>query len=53
METVTVGPGDEIRQGDPLGTIGATGRATGPHLDWRMNWFEQRLDPGLLFAPMR
>jgi murein DD-endopeptidase MepM/ murein hydrolase activator NlpD len=53
METVTVKPGDEIKQGDPLGTIGATGRATGPHLDWRINWFEQRLDPGLLLPPMR
>jgi murein DD-endopeptidase MepM/ murein hydrolase activator NlpD len=53
METVAVKPGDMIRQGDPLGTIGATGRATGPHLDWRINWFERRLDAGLLVPPMR
>ncbi len=52
METVTVKVGDEVRQGDPLGTIGATGRATGPHLDWRMNWFEARVDPQLLVGPM-
>ena len=31
-----------------IGTIGATGRATGPHLDWRLNWFNTRLDPYLL-----
>ena len=53
METVAVKPDDMIRQGDPLGTIGATGRATGPHLDWRINWFERRLDAGLLVPPMR
>ncbi len=52
LETVTVKVGDELRQGDPLGTIGATGRATGPHLDWRMNWFEARVDPQLLVGPM-
>ena len=49
---VEVQPGDQLRQGDRLGTIGATGRATGPHLDWRINWFDQRLDAGLLVPPM-
>jgi murein DD-endopeptidase MepM/ murein hydrolase activator NlpD len=52
MAKVTVTVGDRLRQGDPMGTIGATGRATGPHLDWRMNWFDRRLDPGLLMGPM-
>ncbi|MDA0340375.1 MAG: M23 family metallopeptidase [Proteobacteria bacterium] len=52
MATVEVQPGDQLRQGDRLGTIGATGRATGPHLDWRINWFDQRLDAGLLVPPM-
>ncbi|NQW11368.1 MAG: M23 family metallopeptidase [Alphaproteobacteria bacterium] len=52
MNTVTVKPGDRLRQGDPMGTIGATGRVTGPHLDWRMNWFDKRLDPALLVPPM-
>jgi murein DD-endopeptidase MepM/ murein hydrolase activator NlpD len=38
--------------GDLIGAIGATGRATGPHLDWRMSWFNQRIDPQLLVPPM-
>lgn len=52
MSAVSVKAGDMVRQGDPLGAIGATGRATGPHLDWRINWFDRRLDAGLLVPPM-
>lgn len=48
MQTVEVKVGQVIAQGEKLGTIGATGRATGPHLDWRMNWFDKRIDPQLL-----
>ena len=40
--------GDEIEQGQDIADIGATGRVTGPHLDWRLNWFSRRLDPALL-----
>ena len=40
--------GDKISRGDLMGEIGSTGRATGAHLDWRMNWFDQRIDPRLL-----
>ena len=40
--------GQEIAKGDLIGEIGATGRVTGPHLDWRINWFKERLDPALL-----
>ncbi len=39
--------GDEIKQGDVIAEIGATGRVTGPHLDWRINWQHERLDPAL------
>lgn len=46
---VLVKEGDEIQQGQLIAEIGSSGRATGPHLDWRMNWFKQRLDPQLLF----
>jgi murein DD-endopeptidase MepM/ murein hydrolase activator NlpD len=40
--------GTPVKQGDLVAEIGATGRATGPHLDWRINWFKERLDPALL-----
>ncbi|SMC79079.1 M23 family metallopeptidase [Novosphingobium sp. B1] len=43
-----VNEGDAVRQGDPLGRIGSTGRATGPHLHWSMKWFDRRIDPLLL-----
>ena len=44
--------GQEVRTGDLIGEVGATGRATGPHLDWRMSWRRQRVDPQLLVPPM-
>ena len=37
--------GDQVRRGDIIGKIGKTGRATGPHLHWGMNWFQVKLDP--------
>ena len=40
--------GTIVKQGDLVAEIGSTGRATGPHLDWRINWFKERLDPALL-----
>ena len=52
LDTVTVQVGDVVAQNDPIGTVGATGRATGPHLDWRVNWKAARLDPALLVPPM-
>jgi len=52
MSEVSVRVGDELQVGDIIGAVGATGRATGPHLDWRMNWREQRIDPQLLAPPM-
>ncbi len=52
LRDVTVKLGTHLGQGDPLGTVGSTGRSTGPHLDWRVNWFTQRLDPALLAGPM-
>jgi murein DD-endopeptidase MepM/ murein hydrolase activator NlpD len=37
--------GDVLKRGDVIGHIGKTGRATGPHLHWGMNWFQIKLDP--------
>ena len=53
LETMAVAPGDRVAQGDGIGTVGATGRATGPHLDWRLNWYRARLDPALAAGPMQ
>ena len=52
MSKVHVEVGQEIRTGDLIGEVGATGRATGPHLDWRMSWRRERVDPQLLVPPM-
>ena len=45
MEKILVKKGQKIKQGDIIGTVGSTGRATGAHLDVRLNWFQIRLDP--------
>ena len=45
MKDVYVKNGQTIRQGDVIGTVGRTGRSTGPHLDVRLNWFGIKLDP--------
>ena len=52
LASLSVAEGERVGAGDALGTVGATGRATGPHLDWRVNWFGTRLDPALLAGPM-
>lgn len=48
LSQLNVAVGDKVKQGERIGAIGATGRATGPHLDWRVNWGNERLDPALL-----
>lgn len=52
LSRIDVATGAEVKQGDLVGAVGATGRATGPHLHWGMNWFEVRLDPQLVVGPM-
>ena len=49
LENVLVSVGDQVNQGDVIGTVGSTGRSTGPHLDFRVNWFQTRLDPMTIF----
>ena len=48
LSKLDVKVGDEIKRGDKIAEIGATGRVTGPHLDWRFNWKNERLDPALM-----
>jgi hypothetical protein len=49
LSRIDVKLGQTVRRGQPIGAVGATGRATGPHLHWGMKWRESRIDP-LLFA---
>ena len=45
LNEIFVKVGDHVERGDLVGTVGSSGRATGPHLDIRLNWFAERLDP--------
>ena len=52
LQSVAVKKGERVEQGQPIGAVGAGGRATGPHLDWRVNWFDRRVDAAHLVGPM-
>ncbi len=45
MKDINVQKGQKVKKGQIVGTLGQSGRATGPHLDIRLNWFEIKLDP--------
>lgn len=51
LNQVLVKEGQQVAQGEVIAEVGATGRVSGPHLDWRMNWLDQRLDVQLLLPP--
>ncbi|MFQ5955324.1 MAG: M23 family metallopeptidase [Kiloniellales bacterium] len=52
LQDILVVEGERVARGQPIATVGASGRVTGPHLDWRLNWFQTRLDPALVVGPM-
>lgn len=52
LSRLDVKVGDRVAKGDTIGAIGKTGRATGPHLCWRLNWFQERLDAALVVPKM-
>jgi murein DD-endopeptidase MepM/ murein hydrolase activator NlpD len=52
LSKLLVKQGDEVKQGQVVAESGATGRVTGPHLDWRVSWFDSRVDAQLLAGPM-
>ncbi len=51
LSRILVKEGQRVEQGQVVAEVGATGRATGPHLDWRINLFEARLDPESVVTP--
>ena len=51
LSQLDVKVGQRVEKGQSIGLVGATGRATGPHMHWGMNWFGVRVDPQLLVDP--
>jgi murein DD-endopeptidase MepM/ murein hydrolase activator NlpD len=52
LDDMAVKVGDIVERGELIGTLGSTGRSTGPHLDWRIDWQGRRLDAALIAGPM-
>lgn len=52
LSDILVKEGDQVESGQVIAEVGATGRATGPHLDWRMNWRQVRIDPELVLKTL-
>jgi murein DD-endopeptidase MepM/ murein hydrolase activator NlpD len=53
LSRIDVVLGQQVRRGQPIGAVGATGRATGPHLHWSLRWRDARIDPLLVAGPMQ
>ncbi|HEV2818480.1 MAG TPA: M23 family metallopeptidase [Allosphingosinicella sp.] len=51
LSAALVRPGEAVRRGQPIGRVGATGRATGPHLHWSLVWNGARIDPAAVVQP--
>jgi murein DD-endopeptidase MepM/ murein hydrolase activator NlpD len=52
LSDILVSVGTQVKRGEAIAKVGSTGRATGPHLDWRMNWYKQRIDPALVLQAL-
>ncbi len=52
LSEILVEEGEAVRKGQPVAKVGATGRVTGPHLDWRVSWFDRWIDPAQLVPPL-
>ena len=52
LQRLRVREGDRVSQDEIVATVGASGAATEPHVEWQVNWFERRLDPALLVGPL-
>jgi murein DD-endopeptidase MepM/ murein hydrolase activator NlpD len=53
LSRIDVKVGDRVRQGQQIGAIGQTGRATGPHLHWSLKWKDERIDPARVATEAR
>jgi len=52
LDSTAISVGDTVQRGSIIGTVGSTGRSTGPHLDWRLDWRGRRIDASLAAGPM-
>ena len=52
LDSTAISLGDTVQRGSIIGTVGSTGRSTGPHLDWRLDWQGRRIDASLAAGPM-
>ena len=52
LDSTAISVGDTVQRGIIIGTVGSTGRSTGPHLDWRLDWQGRRIDASLAAGPM-